>query len=57
MILQLDKIGAFEDALLSYAHAEHQELLSKIVESGLGMMILRLSFKALLENFKSTQTW
>ena len=55
--IEVEKIGAFEDALLSYAHAEHQELLSKIVESGSWDDDTESAFKALLENFKSTQTW
>ena len=55
--IAVEKIGAFEDALLSYAHAEHQELLSKIVESGSWDDDTESAFKTLLENFKSTQTW
>ena len=38
-------------------HAEHQELLSKIVESGSWDDDTESAFKTLLENFKSTQTW
>ncbi|MBT8140452.1 MAG: F0F1 ATP synthase subunit alpha [Gammaproteobacteria bacterium] len=55
--IPVEKIGAFEDSLLAYAHSEHGELLSKIVESGDWNDELETSFKSLLESFKSTQTW
>jgi F-type H+-transporting ATPase subunit alpha len=53
----VEKIGDFEDALLSYAHAEHGELMSKIVESGDYNDEIEAAFKSALEAFKSTQTW
>lgn len=55
--VSIDKIGSFEDALLSYAHAEQGELFKKIAESGSWDDETEAAFKSLLENFKSTQTW
>ena len=51
------KIGDFEDALLSYVHAEHSDLMSNIVETGDYNDEIEASFKAAIETFKSTQTW
>jgi F-type H+-transporting ATPase subunit alpha len=51
------KILDFEDALLSFAHAEQGDLMSGIVESGNWNDEIEGSFKALLDKFKSTQTW
>ncbi len=53
----VDKIGDFEDALLSYAHSEYGSLLDKIVETGNWDDDTEKAFKELLEKFKSTQTW
>ncbi len=55
--IPVEKIGAFEDALLSYSHAENADLLSKIVAAGAWDDETEVAFKSLLENFKSTQTW
>jgi F-type H+-transporting ATPase subunit alpha len=55
--VEVAKIGDFEDALLSYAHSEHGELMSKIVESGDYNDEIEAAFKSALEAFKSTQTW
>ena len=55
--VSVEKIGAFEAALLSYVHAEHAELLSGIVASGNWDDEAEAGFKSLLESFKSTQTW
>jgi F-type H+-transporting ATPase subunit alpha len=55
--VSIDKIGSFEDALLSYAHAEQGELFKQIAESGSWDDETETAFKSLLENFKSTQTW
>ena len=51
------KIGDFEDALLSYMHAEHSDIMSNIVETGDYNDEIEASFKAAIETFKSTQTW
>jgi F-type H+-transporting ATPase subunit alpha len=55
--VEVAKIGDFEDALLSYMHAEHSDLMSSIVESGDYNDEIEASFKAAIETFKSTQTW
>jgi F-type H+-transporting ATPase subunit alpha len=51
------KIGDFEDALLSYMHAEHSELMGSIVQSGDYNDEIEGAFKSVIEKFKSTQTW
>ena len=55
--IEVNKIGDFESALLSYMHAEHGELMSQIVASGDYNDEIETTFKAALEKFKSTQTW
>ena len=55
--VSVDKIGDYEDALLSYVHAEHAELLNTIVESGDWNSDIESSFKSLLETFAKTQTF
>jgi F-type H+-transporting ATPase subunit alpha len=55
--VEVAKIGDFEDALLSYMHAEHGDLMKSIVESGDYNDEIGATFKAALETFKSTQTW
>ena len=55
--VSVEKIGAFEDALLSYAHSEQGALLEQVATSGGWDKDTEASFKSLLENFKSTQTW
>ena len=51
------KVGDFEAALLSYAHAEQGDLMKSIVESGDWSDETEAAFKSLVETFKSTQTW
>jgi F-type H+-transporting ATPase subunit alpha len=55
--VEVAKIGDFENALLSYMHAEHSELMTSIVESGDYNDEIEGSFKSAIEQFKSTQTW
>ena len=55
--VEVDKIGDFETALLSYMHAEHGDLMKTIVETGDYSDDIGASFKAALEKFKATQTW
>ena len=55
--IAVDKVGAFEDALLSYAHAEQGDLLTQIADTGNWDGDTEAAFKALLETFKATQTW
>ena len=53
----IEKIGDFEAALLSYAHAEYGDLLKQITQSGDWNGELEESFKALLEGFAKTQAY
>ena len=55
--LETGKVGDFEAALLSYAHAEQGDLMKSIVESGDWSDETEAAFKSLVETFKSTQTW
>ncbi len=55
--IEVSKIGAFEQALLSYMHAEHGELMARIVATGDYSEEIETTFKAALEAFKKTQTW
>ena len=55
--VDLKKIGDFEASLLSYANAEHSELMSRINETGDYNGEIEAGLKALIEAFKATQTW
>jgi F-type H+-transporting ATPase subunit alpha len=55
--IEVNKIGDFERALLSYMHDEHGDLMSSIVESGDYSDEIEATFKTAIETFKSTQTW
>ncbi len=55
--VEVNKIGDFESALLSYAEAEHAELLEKVNASGGFNDEIASEFKALIETFKQNQVW
>ena len=55
--VEVNKIGDFEAALLSYMHAEHGDLMNSLVESGDYNDEIEATFKSAIETFKSTQTW
>jgi F-type H+-transporting ATPase subunit alpha len=55
--IEVNKIGDFEHALLSYMHAEHGDMMSQIVASGDYNDEIETTFKAAIEQFKKTQTW
>ena len=55
--VEVEKVGAFEAALLSFAHAEHGELMRGIVAGGADQDEIGRGFGALIETFKSTQTY
>jgi len=55
--VEVNKIGDFEHALLSYMHAEHGEVMGRIVETGDYNDEIETTFKAAIEKFKNTQTW
>ncbi len=55
--IDVAKIGAFEDALLSYMASEHGDLMNQINESGNYSDDIADTFKSAIEKFKETQTW
>ena len=55
--VEVEKVSDFEDALLSFAHAEYGELMNGIVESGDYSDEIAGTFAELIEKFKSTQTY
>lgn len=55
--IEVNKIGDFEHALLAYMHAEHGEIMGRIVETGDYNDEIETTFKAAIEKFKTTQTW
>lgn len=55
--VEVNKIGSFESSLLSYMHAEHASLLTKINESGDYNSAIESDIRAALDKFKATQTW
>ena len=54
--VELEKIGNFESALLSYMNSAQAELMAKM-NTGDYNDSIAVDLKAALENFKSTQTW
>ncbi|MCL6268575.1 F0F1 ATP synthase subunit alpha [Sansalvadorimonas sp. 2012CJ34-2] len=55
--VELNRIGAFEDALLSYVNSQHATLMAKINESGSYSDEIQADIKEAIEKFKATQTW
>ncbi|WP_341502560.1 F0F1 ATP synthase subunit alpha [Gallaecimonas sp. GXIMD4217] len=55
--VELNKVGAFEDALQAYMKAEHADLLAKINEKGDYNDEIQNGLKDALDKFKATQTW
>ena len=55
--IEVPKILDFEAALLSYANSEYAELMAKVNQKGDWNGDIESEFKALVEKFKSTQTW
>jgi F-type H+-transporting ATPase subunit alpha len=55
--IEVDKIGSFESALLSYMNSEHGQFMADIVDSGSYNDDIEKTFKDAIEKFKSTQTW
>ncbi len=53
----VDKIGDFEDALLSYMSSSHADLMNSIVKTGDYNKEIEGKIKSALDNFKATQTW
>ncbi len=55
--VELEKVGAFEAALLAYMNSEHKALMDKINEKGDYDKDIQEGIKSALESFKATQTW
>lgn len=55
--IEIRKVLDFEAALLSFANAEYAPLLAKVNEKGDWSNEIEAEYKALVEKFKSTQTW
>ncbi len=55
--MELNKIGDFEAALLSYMNSEHADLMSQINEKGDWNDDIEASLRAALEKFQETQTY
>ncbi len=55
--VELDKIGDFESALLSYASSQHAELMADINAKADYNDDVVAKLTALLDSFKATQTW
>ncbi|UZJ43741.1 F0F1 ATP synthase subunit alpha [Marinimicrobium sp. C6131] len=55
--VEVNKVLDFEHALLSYAESEGADLLKEINETGNWNDELQGKMKALVDKFKSTQTW
>ncbi|MGB2565660.1 MAG: F0F1 ATP synthase subunit alpha, partial [Porticoccaceae bacterium] len=55
--VEVNKIGDFEAALLSYMKAEHSDLMDQINQSGDYNDDIGAGFKAALDKFVATQTW
>ena len=55
--VELNKIGDFEAALLSYVNSEHATLMATINEAGDFNGDIESGIKEAIEKFKATQTW
>ncbi len=51
------KIGAFEQALLSYMHAQYKELMQRINDTADYNSDIEGTLRKALQQFKATQTW
>ena len=55
--VELAKVLSFETALLAYAHSQYADFVKQIDETGNYNDEIESKLKAMLESFKSTQTW
>ena len=55
--IEINKIGAFETALLDYMNSEQKALMDKINEKGDYNDEIESGIKDAIDQFKSTQTW
>jgi len=55
--VELNKISAFESALVAYFNSEHADVMANVNKAGDFNDEIAANFKAGIEKFKSTQTW
>ena len=55
--VDLNKVGDFETALMSYMNSEHTAVMTQVNEFGNFNDEIAANFKSALEQFKATQTW
>lgn len=55
--IEINKIGDFEGALLSYMNAEHADLMGQVGEAGTWNDDIEAGFKAAIDKFVETQTY
>ena len=55
--VDLNKVGDFETALMSYMNSEHTAVMTQVNESGNFNDEIAANFRSALEQFKATQTW
>lgn len=55
--VELEKVGAFEEALHSFMHSARADLMKQIEESGDYNDEIEASLKESIENFKKNHTW
>jgi len=55
--IDVDKISAFEAAMLAHLRSDHEDFLNEVNESGDYNDEIADKMRGILENFKSTSTW
>ena len=55
--IELNKVGAFEAALLAYMNSEHSAVMDQINQSGDYNDDIAAQLKVGVEQFKATQSW
>lgn len=55
--IEINKIGDFEAALISFFNSDYADVMDKVNESGAYNDEIAATFKAGIEKFKSTSTW
>lgn len=55
--VELEKVGAFEEGLISYMNSSHAELMNKISETGDFSDEIQSGMKSALDDFVANHTW
>lgn len=55
--VQVDRIVAFEESLMSYVDASHADFMKELDKTGNYNDEIEAKFKSILETFKKTQSW